>query len=122
MSKLEYTPVNDWERFNLLGKRLFDFVNSKINIRSGIYTGDGVTGKQINVDVIPRLILIFSEDALTPVIWIDVFAPPLSKAIDGLSLDDAIIGLAGRKEGFILGPSVFVNDAGVSYYYLVLGE
>lgn len=122
MAKLEYQPVNDWPHFNLLGKRLFDFVNTKLKATTGIYVGDGVSGKQINLDIIPRLILIFSDEVFPALIWIDSFPIGISRLIDGDIIEDGIIKLADRKDGFILGNSLFANDANMTYYYFVLGE
>lgn len=122
MAKLEYTPINDWQRFNFLGKRLFDFVNLKLNATTGTYEGNGLAGKAIFIDIIPRCIIIFKETNSIPVIWIDAFLTPLSKDLDGNSLANGILGLSRNRDSFTLGSDNLVNQSGVTYYYIVLGS
>ena len=120
--KLEYTPIFDWQKFNYLGKRLFDFANLKLNAATSNYIGDASSSRNINVDIIPRLIIIFGMSGTPPVIWMDKFTAPLSKLFDGTDLTDAILGLSDRKEAFKIGPNVNVNSNGVNYTYIVLGS
>jgi len=121
MPKLEFTPVNDWQRFNLLGKRLFDYANSKTNIITGVYIGDGIHDRIIKTDLMPKIIIIFNiTDDASPVIWLDVMLTK-SRMFDGTILIDGIMGLTPKKDGFIIGDSTYVNDPMFSFYYAVLG-
>lgn len=123
MAKLEYTPINDWQKFNFLGKRIFDFVNGKINISTGKYIGNGVSAREIKVDIIPIAIIIFSEaDFEPPTIWIDKFTANYSKQTDGVNLSNGILSIGVRKDSFIIGSNQAVNDTGINYFYAVFGS
>lgn len=123
MPKLEFTPISEWAQFNFLGKRLFDFLNVKLNASTGNYRGNGQTGRIIFVDIIPRLIVVFPlDDGFAPVVWMDKFEPPMSKIFDGTNTNDGILGLTFKKDGFILGSSNIVNASVSDYTYIVLGS
>jgi len=121
--KLEYTPVNDFQKFNFLGKRLFDYLNTKINITTGNYIGDGNGPREILVDIIPRCVVIFSNDVTDPpVIWIDIFTVLNSKRFDGANLVDAILGYTIKKNAFLIGADPSVNAPGIKFNFMVLGD
>ena len=121
MPKLEYTPVNDWTKFNYLGKRLFDFANDKINMTAGTYVGNGTAFNEIQLDLIPKMVVIFSEAGVLPVVWAYAFPLGLSKTIDGINITDGILGISNRRSAFILGTNTLVNDVGINYTYIVFG-
>lgn len=120
MAKLEYKPLSDWQQFNFIGKRMFDFINDKINITTGRYIGNGVVAREIKVDIIPRVIIILTE-AFVPVIWMDQFIG-FSKLFDGTSISNGIVALSAKKDAFIISNSAEVNYDGVTYYYIVFGS
>lgn len=122
MAKIEFTPISDWQKFNFLGKRLFDFINLKLNATTGIYTGNGLAGKAIFIDIIAKCIIVFKATNDVPVIWIDTITSPLSKDFAGNNLPDGILGLSARKDSFILGNNPLVNQDGIPYYYIVFGS
>ena len=121
MAKLEYSPITDFQRLNFIGKRMFDFMNSKINITTGVYAGTGSTSKEILVDIIPKVIIVFPQnDGEMPIIWLDVFSLLISKELDGSDITNGILGLIDTKQGFMVGAGLNVlND---NYYYAVLGS
>lgn len=121
MSKLEYPGlINDWGKFNFLGKRLFDFINRKINISTGGYTGDGIANRLIRIDIIPKVIIIFPVLDFLPTIWTENFPPNFSKTLDGVTVVDGIVGITGTKDAFIISSSV--NTIGNLYSFVVFGE
>jgi hypothetical protein len=120
MAKLEYKPLSDWQQFNFVGKRMYDFINDKINITTGRYVGDGATAREIKVDIIPRVIIIITDGDI-PVIWMDQLTS-FSKLFDGTSITDGVVSLSARKDAFIIGSNVTVNANGITYYYIVFGS
>ena len=123
MAKLEYRPIDSWDKFNFIGKRLFDFLNDKVNISTGKYVGNGAASREIKIDIIPRVIIIISgNDTVIPVIWMDQFFIFISKQLDGTNLTNGIVGLSARKDAFIIGNNFAVNDSGINFYYIILGS
>jgi len=120
MAKLEYTLIDSFQKFNFLGKRLFDFINVKINISTGNYVGDGVTEKNIRIDIIPRCIIVFPSNDELPVIWIDGFVKPISKQFDGMTITDGILGPTIKRDFFVV--SMGINIPGDNYNWIVFGE
>lgn len=122
MAKLEFTPVMDFSRFNFLGKRLFDFINGKLETRTGAYVGNAVDNRKIElIDIQARCIIIFSEISL-PVIWIEAFTPGISKEITGANLSDGILGFNQKLNSFIIGTNNLVNEVNKSFWYVVFGS
>lgn len=123
MAKLTYKPINSFQEFNFLGKQLFDFVNSKLNATTGTYVGNAIANRQITIDLIPRLIIVFSESDFEPaVIWMDRFVIGFSKTFDGNNILDGILGITPAKDAFIIGVNIGVNELGINYFYIVLGS
>ena len=117
MSKLEYSPINDFTKFNFLGKRLFDFVNDKINISTGTYLGNGASQREIPVDIIPRFIVVVNN---TMVFWMDQFDPGEARYFDGSVAVDEILGLTITKDKFIIGSNI--NLIGTTYHWIAFGS
>lgn len=122
MAKLEYKPITSWDVFNFVGKRLYDFINVKLNATTGTYVGNGSSGREIKVDIIPRMIMIVPVDSIAPAFWLDGFIAPNSKLFDGTILTDGILGLNKNKSGFIVGDGVSVNASPDVYNYIVFGS
>lgn len=120
MAKLEYTPIDSFQKFNFLGKRLFDFVNAKVNISTGSYTGDGVAERNIRVDIIPRCIIVLPNNDDIAIIWIDGFVKPKSKQFDGVIITDGILGPNVKHDFFLIGTAI--NIPGDIYNWIVFGE
>lgn len=121
MPKLEFTPVADWQRFNFLGKRFFDVLNQKLNILTRTYVGTGAE-LRLFVDLIPKIILIFSEEDRLPVFWMDIFFDIQCKDFLGNTITDAILEVAPKKDSFLLGTNILVNEVGINYYFVVIGN
>ena len=122
MAKLEYKPIQDWQQFNFIGKRIFDFINGKINITTGTYRGNGLITREIKVDIIPRVVIIFDEeDMVSPIIWSDTFVG-FSKGFDGSVIVTGIVGLSAKKDAFIISSDSSVNQNGIPYHYVVFGS